>query len=167
MRQDVRMTAKRTAAPKVDPELADAFVNASRALVAIAVRSIQSAPVPVTVQQYRILVLLGVRGGLTVGELAELSGVNQSNASRLCDRLQKLELVVRRRAEDDARLVRIELTTQGKRVVEAVMRRRRREVADVLERLSDTQSRAVVDALAAFNDAAHEDGQPSWLPGGW
>jgi DNA-binding MarR family transcriptional regulator len=161
------MTGKRPAPPKADPELADAFVTASRALVAIAVRSIQSSPVPVTVQQHRILVLLGVRGGLTVGELAELSGVNQSNASRLCDRLQKLDLVHRRRADVDARLVRVDLTAQGKRVVDAVMRRRRREVADVLERLEVADARAVVGALAAFNDAAHQDGEPSWLLGGW
>lgn len=150
-----------------DRELADAFVTASRALVAIAVRSIQEAPDAVTVQQHRILVLLRARGGLTVGEIAELSGVNQSNASRLCDRLQKLDLVRRERSGDDARVVRVEVTTAGKRVVDAVMRRRRREIAAVLERLDDGEAQAAVAALAAFNDAAQAGESAPGLEAGW
>jgi DNA-binding MarR family transcriptional regulator len=165
--QDGRMVADEAAEVEVDVELTDAFVTASRALVAIAVRSIQGAPVAVTVQQHRILMLLGASGGLTVGEIAELAGVNQSNASRLCDRLQRLELVRRNRDRTDARVVLVALTRAGDRVVEAVMRQRRREVSEVLRRLDDGQARAAVGALAAFNRAAHEDGETDWALGSW
>src|SRR3954471_8032566 len=94
----------------VDDQLVEGFVTASRALVGIAVRSIEAAAVPVTVPQHRVLVLLAAQGPMAVGDIAELAGVNQSNASRLCDRLQRLGLVSRQRASDDGRAVQVSLT---------------------------------------------------------
>ena len=152
---------------EVDQRLVDAFVTASRALVGIAVRSIASAPAPVTVSQHRVMVLLAAEGDLSVGQIAELSGVNQSNASRLCDRLQKLGLVARSRAAEDGRLVRVSLTEAGQQLLEVVTEQRRREVAAVLGRMPEP---AVTDAMAAlqqFNDAAHERDDRSWAFHAW
>ena len=67
-------------------ELTDAFVTASRALVGIAVHSVGAAPVEITVAQFRLLVLVAPEEKRTIGDIAELLGVNQSNASRHCDR---------------------------------------------------------------------------------
>ena len=72
---------------------AGAFLTASRALMGISLRSMAAAPVPLTVPQHRLLVLLSGDGARRVGALAEDLGVNQSNASRLVDRLVALELV--------------------------------------------------------------------------
>jgi DNA-binding MarR family transcriptional regulator len=143
-------------------ELTELFVTASRALVGIAVRSVESARVPLTVVQHRVLVLLAAEGGLTVGGIARLAGVNQSNASRVVDRLQKLGLVDRHRVEDDRRVVQVKLSRRGKGVVDSVSEVRRREIAAVLERLSDVDSRQLVTALAAFNAAAHEPDERDW-----
>src|SRR3954471_24051863 len=79
-------------------DMADAFITVSRALVGIAVRSVNAAPVEVTLTQHRLLVLLATGGDQTVKALAEQLQVNASNASRLCDRLQKLDLVARDRS---------------------------------------------------------------------
>jgi len=148
--------------PALDDELTDLFVTASRALVGIAIRSIEAASVPVTVPQHRVLVLLAAEGEMTVGEIAELAGVNQSSASRLCDRLQKLGLVRRRRGAEDGRVVRVGLTEEGKRVVDSVTEVRRREVGRVLARLHVDNAHAVVAALITFNDAAHEREERNW-----
>lgn len=137
-------------------ELADAFVVASRALVGIAVRSVDAAPVDITVTQHRVLVLLASRGGLTISEIAAELAVNRSNASRHCDRLQRLGLVARRRSEEDGRVVCVVLTPEGSTVVDAVTRARRAEILAVLERMDDVDPRAIIGALQAFNDAAHE-----------
>ena len=150
------------ATSSVDGELVERFVTASRALVGIAVRSIEAASPPVTVTQHRVLVLLASEGGLTVNEIAELLGVNQSNASRVVDRLQRLDLVTRQRGEQDGRVVQVDLTAQGLRLVEAVMARRRAEVADVLARLSGSRARQMVAVLEAFNEAAHERDDDAW-----
>jgi len=152
---------------EVDRDLVDAFVTASRALVGIAVRSVGSAPTPVTVSQHRVLVLLAARGDLAVGEIAELSGVNQSNASRLVDRLQKLGLVARSRAAEDGRLVRVSLTEPGQQLLDVVTEQRRQEVAAVLGRLPGPEVEKVVAALQQFNDAASEPDDSSWARHSW
>lgn len=84
-------------------DVAEAFMAISRALVGIAVRSINVAAVEVTLTQHTLLVLLATGGDQTVGALAEQLEVNASNTSRLCDRLQKLGLVARVRSSIDGR----------------------------------------------------------------
>ena len=148
--------------PALNDQLTELFVTASRALVGIAIRSIEATPFPVTVPQHRVLVLLAAEGAMTVGEIADLAGVNQSNASRLCDRLQKLELIERQRSSDDGRVVRVSLTREGKRTVDTVTAARRREVGQVLEKLSTDDAHHMVSALIAFNEAAGERQDHSW-----
>jgi DNA-binding MarR family transcriptional regulator len=148
-------------------DLADAYVTASRALVGIAVRSIAAAPVEVTVTQYRLLVLLAAGGEATVGEIATELGVNPSNATRHCDRLQRLGLLARRRSTADGRVVRVGLTGTGRELVETVLRQRRADVRRILARLDDVSAPAALAALRAFNDAAHELDADRWAAAVW
>jgi DNA-binding MarR family transcriptional regulator len=147
-------------------ELAEAFVTASRALVGIAVHSIGSAPVDITVAQFRLLVLVAT-GDRTVGDIAQRLGVNQSNASRHCDRLQRLGLLERRRSATDGRVVHVRLTPAGEDLVDAVTRQRRADVRRVLDRLPLADSTAALDALRAFNDAASELVDDRWAAQHW
>ena len=137
-------------------EMVDQLLTASRAFVGIAVRSIAAAPVEVTVAQHRLLVLLAAHGPQKVGELARLLGVNQSNASRQCDRLQRLGLTVRRGSPDDRRVVEVALTDAGARLVDAVTSTRRDELRAVLERMDAGDAAALSAALRAFNSATDE-----------
>jgi DNA-binding MarR family transcriptional regulator len=142
--------------------LADALLTASRALVGIAVRSINAAPVEVTLVQHRLLVLLATGGNQTVGALAAQLEVNASNASRLCDRLERLGLISRIRSVSDGRAVDVSLTPKGSRLLETVRARRRSDVGRVLSRLSLHDAEAAVAALVAFNEAADEQGESEW-----
>ena len=150
--------------PANDPleDLAAAFVTASRALVGIAIRSVEAAPVPVTVPQHRVLVLLAANGPQAVGTLAQQLGVAPSNATRVVDRLQRLDLVQRSRSESDGRAVHVTITPSGRRLVDAVTAHRREEVAAVLRELSPDQVETVVAALTAFTRAAHERADAEW-----
>lgn len=148
-------------------DLADAFLTASRALIGLAVRSIEAAPVDVTVAQHRVLVLLAARGDLTIGDLADGLGVNPSNATRYCDRLQRLELVHRARSVEDGRMVQVGLTQEGQALVTAVTERRRQEVDEVLERMTGPDAIRVVAALRAFNRAAGEVEDRDWAASLW
>ena len=148
-------------------DLADAFLTASRALIGLAVRSIEAAPVDVTVAQHRVLVLLAARGELTIGDLADGLGVNPSNATRYCDRLQRLGLVHRARSLQDGRVVRVGLTQEGQALVTAVTERRRQEVDEVLERMTGPDAIRVVAALRAFNRAAGEVEDRDWAASLW
>ena len=141
---------------------ADAFLTVSRALVGIAVRSLNAAPVEVTPAQHRLLVLLATGGDQTVGALADQLEVNASNASRLCDRLQRLGLVARDRSSTDRRAVHVSLTAGGRDLLEAVRVHRRDDVRRVLEQMPGDEVAACIRALTVFADAAHEVGEAEW-----
>ncbi|GHA79001.1 hypothetical protein GCM10010330_35970 [Streptomyces tendae] len=62
---------------------------------------------------------------------------------------------------DNRRETLLRLTAEGRRTVEEVTARRRREIALIVERLSAQQRLALMDALAAFNTAGAEPLAPS------
>jgi len=143
-------------------DVADAFITVSRALVGIAVRSINAAPVEVTLTQHRLLVLLATGGDQTVKALAEQLEVNASNASRLCDRLQRLGMLARDRSLSDGREVVVSLSADGRKLLETVRTHRRHDVQRVLSQMSRTDLDTMMGALTAFGDAAHEIGEAEW-----
>lgn len=161
-----RPEATSAAAPAA-PEAADALVTATRALVGLAVRSIDEAPVDVTLAQHRVLVLLAGRGRLTVGDIAEGLGVNPSNATRICDRLQRLGLVSRTRSAVDGRVVVVDLSSDGVQLLKDVTQRRREEIQQVLDRMTGEEAAQVLDALAVFNRAAGELEDRNWATRVW
>lgn len=154
-----------SAAGRADP--VDAVVTTARALVGMAVRSLAASPVELTVPQHRTLVLLAGGEALSIGRLAEELGVNASNASRLCDRLERLGLVARRRSDADGRSVQVGLTATGRDVLRTVDAWRRREVAHVLADMSEDDAAATVRALGAFAAAAHERTGADWERAAW
>lgn len=155
--------------PAEDPadELADAFVIASRALVGLAVHAIGVGAPEVTVAQFRLLVLLAASGERTVGDVAAHLGIAQSNATRHCDRLQRLGLLARRRSRSDGRVVRVRVTDQGRALVDAVDAQRRDEVRRLLGRLSPDERAGALETMRAFGRAAGEAGDRSWVVQPW
>jgi len=141
-----------------DEDLVDAFITASRALVGVAVRSIAAAPVPLTLPQHRALVLIASGRASNVSTLQGHLGINQSNVSRLVERLDRLGLVSRERSASDGRSFVIALTELGRESLEQVTRRRREEIAAVLAAMSDAQRADAVAAMQAFDVAAREVG---------
>lgn len=151
-----------TGAPDVGTEvdaLAEAFNQASRDLVGLSIRSILAVPDGVTVPQYRVLVVLSSDGPQAVGEIARHLGVNPSNASRLCDRLQRLGLIARARSAVDGRGVEISITASGEAMVEAVSRARGEEIRRILGAMEPADVGAATAALEAFSRAARSSVQ--------
>src|SRR3954452_25407029 len=83
-------------------EVSDAFLNASRALVAVAARSLADVS-EVTLPQYRALVVLARPVTVTVGDLASLLDVHASTATRLCDRVDNKSLIRRQHSGSTVR----------------------------------------------------------------
>ena len=130
--------------------LADALLEASRALLAVAVRSISACSAKVTVVQHRVLVLLDAHQLLSVNAVADELGIDQSNASRHCTRLARLGLVTRTRATHDGRAVDVALTAAGRQQVRAVRAARRREIVQLLANLPDSDVREMAHAFELF-----------------
>jgi DNA-binding MarR family transcriptional regulator len=146
-------------------QLVDAVLGASRALVAVAARSLANVAEDVTLAQYRFLVVLASRGPQRLADLATALGVDRSTATRMCDRLVRKHLVTRRRGQEDRRAVRVSLTGTGAELVAEVSRRRRAEIAAILERMPAAHRHPVVRALRAFADAAGEVPEQDWSLG--
>ncbi|MFC7584351.1 MarR family transcriptional regulator [Nonomuraea antimicrobica] len=149
------------ARPEAEP-LAEAVQSASRALVGVAVRSINATGADVTLSQYRALVLIGARGPQRLVDLAQVLDVNRSTATRMCDRLVAKGLLRRTRLSGDRRTVRIALTPEARALVDGVTERRNAHLARILAELTPEQRSAAVAALTTFADAAAE--QPGTTP---
>ena len=138
----------------------DAAVEASRALVAVAARSIAELE-DVTLPQFRALVLLASRGPHLSGELASMLGVHPSTLTRLVDRLAGKDLVTRSTASDRREVV-VAIATRGVEAVRAVTEARRQELREVMKRIPPDRRTAVVEAFRDFADAAGEVPENEW-----
>jgi DNA-binding MarR family transcriptional regulator len=158
-------SGQRDLAEPARDRLVDAVLGASRALVAVAARSLANVAEDVTLAQYRFLVVLASRGPQRLADLATTLGVDRSTATRMCDRLVRKHLVSRRRGQEDRRAVRVSLTGTGAELVAEVSRRRRVEIAAILDRMPAAHRNPVVRALRAFADAAGEVPEQDWSLG--
>ncbi|NUR91283.1 MAG: MarR family transcriptional regulator [Nonomuraea sp.] len=144
-----------------------AVLRASRLLVAIAARSLAAAQDRVTLPQFRMLVVLAAHGETKLVTLAELLDVNSSTAMRMADRLTAAGLIVKEVNPHNRRESLMRLTPEGRRIVDEVTARRGREIAVVVSRMTPEQCRALISAMAAFNEAGGEPPELQRFPLGW
>lgn len=157
----VDASATRERAEVVD-DAVEAVLLASRALVGVAVRSLDATATDITLPQYRALVLLSSRGELNVGSLAEALGIHPSSVTRLCDRLIAKGLIVRATSSESRREVTSRLSPAGKALVRTVTARRRREIRRIVVRLDDDAQRRLIGSLSSLVDAAGEVPDDAW-----
>ncbi len=139
-----------------DDAIVEAVLRASRVLVSVAARSVTAIDHDVTLHQYRALVMLASRGPQQPSQLAEALGVHPSTITRLCDRLVTKGLVRRRGSAVNRRQVWIALEPKGRRLIDAVTKRRREEIAVIAAHLPNNQRAATVRALHVLGEAATE-----------
>ncbi|MEP7112399.1 MAG: MarR family transcriptional regulator [Ilumatobacteraceae bacterium] len=143
----------------------EALVIASRALVGVAARSLAGVDA-ITLPQFRALVVLTRTVPVTVGDLAVTLDIHRSTATRLCDRLERKGLVRRRPGVSaDRRETPVGLTPKGRRLVERVTERRRRDLNMIAASMSAEDRDRVIEGFTLFAVASGE------LPGvdrfGW
>lgn len=145
-------------------EVVDALLDASRALVAVAARSLADVD-DVTLSQFRALVLISTRRRTTVSDLAEALGIHPTSATRLCDRLVRKGLVHRLEGVDDRRLTELHLAPSGRHLVQRVTSRRRRDLETIAERMHPGDLDKAIQGLAAFAAAARQSSDEAGLFG--
>lgn len=143
-------------------DVTDAVLVASRAIVAIAARTLPHDDL--TLPQFRALVVIHDRDGISPGELAERMGVNASTATRVVQRLEA-KRYLRRRPGMDRRMVCLHLTPSGTRLVDTGLARRREEVEVIVRRIPAAHRVQLVAALSEFARAAGEEPPPAWAEG--
>lgn len=157
MEDDRDTSRQQPTAPGADEKTSvEATLTASRALLGVVARSVAPALEVVSLPQFRVLVLLSTEVHTRVGALAEQMGINPSTFSRSVDRMVAGGWVVRSENPEDRREVLLELTDEGRRLVESVTNRRRDEIRTVLARMSPEGRRELTAGLRAFGLAAGE-----------
>lgn len=114
----------------------------------------------VTPSQMNALVVLYEPHNLPMGELASELGLTESAATRLVDRLLRMNLVRRDRDDVDRRVVRVRLSSYGRQLADLVFQRREQQFTRFAERLDATERANLVEGLSAllkvFQDLEHE-----------
>jgi DNA-binding MarR family transcriptional regulator len=144
--------------PAFVQEIQHLFPRIMRYLEAEATRELIG--LEVTPAQMNALVVLYEPKNLPMGELAELLGLTESAATRLVDRLLRMNLVRRDRDEIDRRVVRVRLSSYGRQLADLVFQRRQEQFTRFAQRLTAEERRNLtqgLDALlAVFQDMEQE-----------
>jgi DNA-binding MarR family transcriptional regulator len=144
-----------------------ALLTASRLLVAVSARSLAAVEEALTLPQFRMLVVLHSRGPLSLSTLASELDVQPSTAMRMIDRLVAVDMVERGTVAGDRRTSVISLTDKGRRTVADATRRRRLEIARIVEAMPVTHRRGLIRALHAFTEAGAEPSARPTTQLGW
>ena len=136
----------------------EAVMAAADTLMRVVARSVAEVEDIVNTPQLRVLVLIHTHGPQNLGGVAAELGVHASNATRICDRLVAADLLQRREDPADRRYIRLELTREGKELVDTVLQHRRQAIAEVISRMPAGRRPALAAALEAFAVAAGGQG---------
>lgn len=90
---------------------------------------------------------LAVRAPLSVNDLAEITGTDQSSVSVVVNKLVAKGLVASERAQDDARRTAVSLTPKGRTLLRKLPEPFPRTFLDSVRNLPKTRVRALADAL--------------------
>jgi len=101
----------------------------------------------ITPPQFTALQYLILEENLTIGELSNKMYLACSTITDLVDRMEKNELVKRKRDEKDRRVVRIQVLDKGHQIIEEVLHVRRNYLADLLKDLSNQQKDFILSGV--------------------
>lgn len=93
----------------------------------------------ITPPQFMALQYLILEENLTIGELSNKMFLACSTITDLVDRMEKNDLVKRKRDEKDRRVVRIQVLEKGHEIINEVLHVRRNYLADLLKDLNSQQ----------------------------
>lgn len=103
----------------------------------------------ITPGQINALLILFMHDDLTMGELSAEIYLAESAATRLVDRLVKMNLVKRKGDEKDRRVVRVYLTSYGRQLAGLVFERRSLRFRNLAGRLSPEEREMLVLSVKA------------------
>lgn len=150
--------------PAAEEELAELADRLHSAAIHLLRRVRRVDPeVGVTAARLSALSVVVRAGPLRVSELAEAEQVRPPTTSRMVDAMEEEGLVTRRPSPSDGRVVLVEATERGRRVLEEARERRVGELADELGALSGEDRevlRRAADALEGWVGGAHAEAEP-------
>lgn len=109
-----------------------------------------------TFPQALVLTVLAEEGGMPLGQLAEKTGSANSTISGIIDRLEKLELVHRRRSEDDRRVIYVETTDKFDSMRSSSETSVHNYFSGIIDEMSADERRTLLKALNRLDDVLQD-----------
>ena len=100
----------------------------------------------VTAQQFRVLRIIG-QGPVTVGEISNHVNSKLSAAARLLRRLEVKGWLVKKQDENDRRVFWLELTPEGRELMESLAKRRDGVIKEMFDRLTVREQKTIVEGI--------------------
>ena len=82
---------------------------------------------------------------MTIGDLSTKMYLAFSTTTDLVDRMEKNELVQRVRDENDRRVVRIHLLSEGVRIIEEVIEKRQHYLRDIMVEFEEDEATTIIN----------------------
>lgn len=116
-----------------------------------------------TSPQLLIMQAIGAKGEITMGDLANEVSLSQATVTTILDRLEKRQLIERKRGETDKRRVYATLTNDGAGIIEQAPTPLQEEFIARFDRLEDWEQSLILSSLqrvAAMMNAEDIDASP-------
>jgi len=110
--------------------------------------------IKITFQQYLALNILTKKGRCMVSDLSKNLGVALSTMTELVNRLVKKQFVKKIKDLKDHRIVWINLTEKGVKIIQEINRKKQKHILSVLERLTERERRLLIDILERISQVA-------------
>src|SRR5262245_336201 len=114
----------------------------------------RASELDLTYAQSQVLFYVDEHAGCHMGEVAKAFGVTLPAVTHIIDRLEEKQFVLRGDHPGDRRVYGLELTRQGRSLVEELHDMRMRGLETVLSRMTAADRQRVIEGLQAFVDAA-------------
>jgi DNA-binding MarR family transcriptional regulator len=101
----------------------------------------------ITVPQFTALQILINNGDMTISELSQKMDLACSTITDLIDRMEKTNLVRRRKDEQDKRVVRVEVLQEGHDILARVLEKRIEFLSEKLKGVTEEDKRTLRTAL--------------------
>lgn len=116
------------------------------------------SPFDLTEAQYNILIVLKLENKkLTQVEIGERLVSSRANITLILDKMEKKGLVKRERIENDRRVLMVDLTAKGRKLVDAVEAKYVAEVERLMSSLTETECKEMSRLLEKLRAALHRD----------
>jgi DNA-binding MarR family transcriptional regulator len=104
-----------------------------------------------TPPQFYVLATIGYAGELPFGEIGAKMMVTVSNLTGIVDRLEEKKLVLRKRDDNDRRVVHVVLTEKGAKLYKTTIPRFEKSIAQIFSGLGRAQQKQLSALLRKLN----------------
>jgi len=111
----------------------------------------------ITMPQFIVLELIKIKGGLRMTEIASEMGITLPAATGLIDRLHTLKMITRVYNKNDRRIIRVILSSKGKRIVANIVSKRMMMIKNVFGKLTEIERQTYLKILRKVHNVIYNE----------